>query len=65
MSGNPIVAEPEIVPTKKLLATADALLTATGGDFVTRAVETLDLGFDGIPGDVHGGSTRLSGGREP
>lgn len=65
MSGNPIVAEPEIVPAKKLLATADALLTATGGDFVTRAVETLDLGFDGIPGDVHGGSTRLSGGREP
>ena len=41
-------ADTEIVPAKKLLATVDAVLTATGEDFVTEAVEALDLGFDGI-----------------
>jgi hypothetical protein len=34
-------------------------------DFVTEAVEMLDLDFDGIAGDVHGGPTRRTGGREP
>lgn len=34
-------------------------------DFQTQPVEALDLTFDGIPGDRHGGPTRLSGGREP
>lgn len=58
-------ADTEIVPAKKLLATVDAVLTATGEDFVTEAVEALDLGFDGIPGDFHAGVTRRSGGREP
>ncbi|MEL7454835.1 MAG: molybdenum cofactor sulfurase, partial [Pseudomonadota bacterium] len=33
--------------------------------FVTSACETLPLTFDGIPGDVHAGSTRKSGAREP
>lgn len=65
MSGTAIAAETDIVPAKKLLATVDAVLTATGADFVTQAVDALDLGFDGIPGDFHGGSTRRSGGREP
>lgn len=55
----------DIVPAKKLLASVDAVLTATGEDFVTEAVEALDLGFDGIPGDFHAGVTRRSGGREP
>ena len=58
-------ADTEIVPAKKLLATVDAVLTATGEDFVTEAVEALDLGFDGIPGDFHAGVTRGSGGRAP
>ncbi|CAG0995449.1 MAG: MOSC domain-containing protein [Rhizobiaceae bacterium] len=65
MSGTAIAAETDIVPAKKLLATVDAVLTATGADFVTQAVDALDLGFDGILGDFHGGSTRRSGGREP
>jgi hypothetical protein len=55
----------DILPAKKLLASVDAVLTATGEDFVTEAVEALDLGFDGIPGDFHAGVTRRSGGREP
>lgn len=58
-------ADFDIVPAKKLLASVDAVLTATGEDFVTEAVEALDLGFDGIPGDFHAGVTRRSGGREP
>ena len=60
-----MTADTGIVPAKKLLAAVDAVFTASGGDFVTRAVDALDLGFDGIAGDFHGGSTRLSGGREP
>ncbi len=55
----------DIVPAKKLLGSVDAVLTAGGDDFVTEAVEALDLGFDGIPGDFHAGVTRRSGGREP
>lgn len=64
-TATPTVSDFEIVPAKKVLATVEAVLAATGGDFVTRAVEALDLGFDGIAGDYHAGSTRLSGGREP
>ncbi len=33
--------------------------------FVTRAVDELRLGFEGIEGDFHAGHTRRSGGREP
>ncbi len=39
-------------------------LVADGKSFVTRAVQTLPLNLEGIPGDVHYGFTRLSGGRE-
>ncbi len=59
------LADFDILPARKLLASVDAVLTATGEDFVTEAVEALDLGFDGIPGDFHAGVTRRSGGREP
>jgi len=59
------LADFDILPASKLLASVDAVLTATGEDFVTEAVEALDLGFDGIPGDFHAGVTRRSGGREP
>ncbi|MHA7773691.1 MOSC domain-containing protein [Roseibium sp. M-1] len=39
--------------------------TVTSDDFRTEPVEALELGFEGIAGDRHGGFTRLSGGREP
>ncbi|HHZ09758.1 MAG TPA: molybdenum cofactor sulfurase, partial [Rhizobiales bacterium] len=65
MSGASAGFETEIVPARKLLAVVDAVLIATGNDFVTRAVEAIDLGFDGIAGDFHAGLTRRSGGREP
>jgi hypothetical protein len=41
------------------------LKSVSEDDFQTQPVETLDLTFDGIPGDRHGGPTRLSGAREP
>lgn len=65
MSDIAVATDTEIIPAKKLLATVDAVLTATGEDFVTREVEALELGFDGIAGDFHAGVTRRSGGREP
>jgi hypothetical protein len=60
-------AEPaiDIVPGRKLTAKAAALYAAPHDHFETRAVEELRLGFDGIAGDFHGGTTRRSGGREP
>lgn len=39
--------------------------TVSPEDFRTEAAEALELGFEGIPDDRHGGYTRLSGGREP
>lgn len=56
---------PEIRPGKRLTATVDGLFRASGDDFVTTPVETLELTFDGVPGDIHAGMTRKSGGREP
>ncbi len=55
----------DIVPGRKLAAKAAALYAAPHDHFETRAVEELRLGFDGIAGDFHGGTTRRSGGREP
>lgn len=57
--------EVEIHPARKLLGSVDSVLVAGGRDFVTRQVDALDLGFDGISGDHHQGLTRRSGGREP
>jgi hypothetical protein len=39
--------------------------TSSAEDFRTAAVEALELTFEGISGDRHGGHTRKSGGREP
>jgi hypothetical protein len=39
--------------------------TSSAEDFRTAAVEALELTFEGISGDRHGGHTRRSGGREP
>jgi MOSC domain-containing protein YiiM len=55
----------EIIPARKLSAKAAALYVARSGHFQTRAVQELQLGFDGISGDFHAGATRRSGGREP
>ncbi|NKB52894.1 MAG: molybdenum cofactor sulfurase [Rhizobiaceae bacterium] len=41
------------------------LFKAEGDGFVTTAVETLPLTFEGIPGDFHAGISRRSGAREP
>lgn len=57
--------EPEIIPGRKLTASVTGLYLAARRDFVTEAVDSLDLGFDGIAGDFHTGITRRSGGREP
>ncbi len=55
----------DIVPTRKLSGRVAGLLVAKGDDFATSPVDELPLTFDGIPGDVHAGTTRKSGGREP
>ena len=55
----------EIIPARKLVAKAAALYLAPSDHFETRPVDELRLGFDGISGDFHAGSTRRSGGREP
>jgi len=61
----PLDADPEIVPARKLSARVAGVFVAAGGDFETRAVDGIDLGFDGVAGDFHAGATRRSGGREP
>jgi hypothetical protein len=55
----------EIIPAQKLVAKAAALYVAPSDHFETCAVDELRLGFNGISGDFHAGSTRRSGGREP
>ena len=57
--------EIEILPGRKLTATVAGTYTALKDDFVTQAVNGLDLSFEGIAGDFHAGHTRRSGGREP
>ena len=54
-----------ILPVQKLTGTVAGTYAALGSDFVTQPVECLELGFEGIAGDIHAGHTRRSGGREP
>lgn len=61
----PLDADPDILPARKLLGRVAGLYRAAGDHFETRPVPFLDLGFDGIAGDYHQGTTRRSGGREP
>lgn len=56
---------PEIVPARKLLGRVAGVYVAPFDHFQTRAVDRLDLTFEGISGDFHAGYTRKSGGREP
>lgn len=50
---------------RKIEGRVSGLYIASGRDFVTQAVETLQLDGGGIIGDYHYGLTRKSGGREP
>ncbi|AXS41373.1 MOSC domain-containing protein [Breoghania sp. L-A4] len=54
-----------IVPARRLTGRVSRVLAAMGEDFATTQVDDLPFTFDGIPGDVHAGTTRRSGGREP
>ena len=53
------------LPGRRLKARVAGLYRTVEAGFVTAPVETLELGFEGIDGDRHGGTTRRSGGREP
>ena len=55
----------QIIAARKIAATVDGLLVAGSSDFVTTAVSSLSLTFEGILGDHHSGQTRKAGGREP
>lgn len=57
--------EPEIFPGMKLQAKVAGLFAAPYDYFQTRARDVLDLTFEGIEDDFHGGLTRKSGSREP
>ncbi|WP_062231558.1 MOSC domain-containing protein [Aureimonas sp. N4] len=52
-------------PAIKLKGTVAGLYRTEAKGFVTSPVDRLDLGFDGIAADAHGGPTRKTGGREP
>lgn len=54
-----------IIAARRLKASVSGTFAARGKDFVSTAVDSLDLGFEGISGDFHAGLTRRSGGREP
>lgn len=54
-----------IYAAKRFEARVESLFSALGEGFVTAPVDVLDLTFEGIAGDRHGGLTRESGGREP
>lgn len=57
--------EIEIRPSRKLAGRVDGTFVAPSNHFVTRAVDALEVTFEGIAGDYHAGHTRRSGGREP
>lgn len=61
-----MLARLERVPGRKISGkAAEVLRTGKKSDFATETCAALDLTFDGIEGDRHGGRTRRSGGREP
>ena len=56
----------EIIPARKLVSQGGGALRRSHQIiFQTSPVEALRLGFEGIEGRFHAGSTRRSGGREP
>ncbi|MEH6718291.1 MAG: MOSC domain-containing protein [Aurantimonas endophytica] len=58
-------APPERKRALRLTGSATALYRTSGSGFETSQVPALELGFDGLAGDRHGGLTRRAGGREP
>lgn len=60
-----LFGEPRIVPARKISGTVGGLFIASSEHFETRPVDALPVDFRGIDGDIHGGITRRSGGREP
>ena len=59
------VEEITILPAQKLRGTVAGVFKAGGTNFVSTAVEELQLGFEGVVGDFHAGHSRKSGAREP
>jgi len=56
----------KVAPAFKMAAKVEGVFkTLSAEDFSTGATDALELTFEGIPGDRHGGFTRKSGGREP
>ncbi|MEN0001496.1 MAG: MOSC domain-containing protein [Pseudomonadota bacterium] len=56
---------PEVTRGRRFDAEVDGLFVADNVSFVTRPVPSLTVTLEGIPGDIHGGYARKSGGREP
>jgi len=65
MADSDLFGEPSVKPGMKIGASVSGVFRAAQGHFETAAVEALALGFEGIEGDFHAGTTRRSGGREP
>ena len=54
-----------IYAAKRFTASVAGLYASLDGALASQSVESLDLTYEGIAGDRHGGLTRQSGGREP
>ena len=54
-----------IYAAKRFTASVAGLYASLDGALASQPVESLDLTYEGIAGDRHGGLTRASGGREP
>ncbi|MBV6658957.1 MAG: molybdenum cofactor sulfurase [Devosiaceae bacterium] len=54
-----------IYSAKRFEARVEGLFASLDGDRVSKPVDVLDLTYEGIDGDRHGGLTRKTGGREP
>ncbi|WP_294645882.1 MOSC domain-containing protein [uncultured Aureimonas sp.] len=52
-------------PARTLVARVDGLFAGAGASFETEPRDALELTFEGLAGDRHGGTTRRTGGREP
>ncbi|MEM6665737.1 MAG: molybdenum cofactor sulfurase [Pseudomonadota bacterium] len=55
----------DIIPGFRMSGRVERLMKTFDDGFETAPVDGLELTFEGIPGDRHGGTTRGSGGREP
>ncbi|MBP0614993.1 MOSC domain-containing protein [Jiella mangrovi] len=61
----PVFQLPDVTRARRLSGRVAGLFRTKSEGFVTSPVERLELGYEGIAGDRHGGITRKSGGREP